>query len=396
MKNLALWHAVWSVQKVILLLSYALHRVTVRGVTNVSWEVGAAEISSLVWNLTRTIPGARSTVLYANKYYPRKYDRQLPAITSKRRANALALVVGPWWLGQSLHRAEGILYVGALGYLVSSIDQRAWEMNFVRRKGLAIACFLTGTDIRSTAMSVEIELDRGCVHVGGILGRAYPWMATPEYEDSKRELARVINANSDAVFSLASAQASYLEPTFHPTVYAFPDDDFVADFTKFERAEPLRIVHAPSSPLLKGTAEVSQAIARLRAEGYEFDYTELTETSNARVLRELDRAHIVLNNFFSYTPGVFGVEALARGCVMLTSASESLEAGLPAGSDAAWIRTPSSQIYETLVALITHPETLRAQAERGFAFAQAHFSEQAARRQIVPILDAALAHRMST
>ena len=394
MKNPALWRALWGIQKVILFVSFGLHSLAARPSRKITWEVGVAEISSLVGSLAAVIPGARSSVLYRNRFYPRGYGRQVRALKSRRLTNAWALLVGPWWLGRSLCLAEGILYVGALGYLVSSIDQRAWEMNFVRRRGLAVACFLTGTDIRSTALSLELELEHGCVHVGGILGRAYPWMATPEYEASKKALARAIDANAGAVFSLASAQASYLEPTFHPTVYAFPDDDFVADFTKFERTEPLRLLHAPSSPLLKGTAEVSQAIARLRADGYEFEYTELTETSNERVLRELDRAHIVLNNFFSYTPGVFGVEALARGCVMLSSASESLEPGLPPGSDTAWIRTPSSHIYETLVDLITHPEKLRPQAERGFAFAQAHFSEHAARQQIVPILDAARAHRM--
>ena len=63
----------------------------------------------------------------------------------------------------------------------------------------------------------------------------------------------------------------------------------------------------------------------MQLEGYNFDYIELSNKENRIVLEELKQAHIVLNQFYSFTPGLFGVEALANNCAVLMSADPKVE-----------------------------------------------------------------------
>lgn len=64
----------------------------------------------------------------------------------------------------------------------------------------------------------------------------------------------------------------------------------------------VRILHAPSNPIVKGTEEIRDAIAALRAEGLPIDYRELTNVPNAEVLRELSSCDLVVDQAFSDHP----------------------------------------------------------------------------------------------
>ena len=51
-------------------------------------------------------------------------------------------------------------------------------------------------------------------------------------------------------------------------------------------------------------------LKKLESENYKFEFKLLTNVSQDQVLSELDNAHIALNEFFAYVPGIFGIEAL--------------------------------------------------------------------------------------
>jgi hypothetical protein len=80
------------------------------------------------------------------------------------------------------------------------------------------------------------------------------------------------------------------------------------------RPGPLRILHAPSHPVAKGTEEVRRAIQTLRREGLELDYRELTGQSNQAVLRAIADCDFVIDQVYSDIPTpVFATEAAAYG-----------------------------------------------------------------------------------
>ncbi|MFN3656977.1 MAG: hypothetical protein ACK4UO_06955 [Pseudolabrys sp.] len=80
------------------------------------------------------------------------------------------------------------------------------------------------------------------------------------------------------------------------------------------QAEPIRILHAPSAPEIKGTALIRRAVAALRERGHEIDYVELTGVPNRQVMTELSKSDIVVDELFSDMHGaMFSLEACMVG-----------------------------------------------------------------------------------
>ena len=65
--------------------------------------------------------------------------------------------------------------------------------------------------------------------------------------------------------------------------------------------EGVRIVHAPSRPREKGTAEIRAAIQALRARGFAIELIELVDQPNQVVLNELARCDFVVDEVYSDT-----------------------------------------------------------------------------------------------
>jgi hypothetical protein len=73
---------------------------------------------------------------------------------------------------------------------------------------------------------------------------------------------------------------------------------------------------------------------------------------NRVVLEHLKSSHIVLNQFYAFTPGLFGIEAMANHCAVLMSADPSIETGLPQKSKDAWMITKYWEVYDNLKYLL--------------------------------------------
>lgn len=376
----------FAVQRLLLVVSRALHRS--RRNRDISWVVGPDELASMVGNIADAVPGSYSVSLSPHRFYPRTYDHLGSTTGGPRIAYLRRLVVGPWLLGALSVRARGVVYVGSLGFLVSSVDDREFEFGFLRRHGLKIACYFTGDDIRAPRLMHELEAQHGRPNLSTVIGLLDPLFESDEYDALKRRIGAIADRCADVIFTAPVDQRGYLNSEVHAFRYFYPDDRFRSAIEKFDRPGPLVLVHAPSSPILKGTEFVRAAIERLRGEGYEFEYRELTDVTNDDVQQELARAHIVLNQFYAYLPGVFGIEALASSCVMLCSADERFEPlTLAAGANDAWVVTGIDEVYEHTKALLDRPATLADQARRGFEWAVRHTSASASAEYVVEVLD---------
>lgn len=384
--------AIHRVQVVLLHVSYATTRLTGRRRT-ISWVVGPAEIASMAHRIAGLIPGSHSAVIVENRYFSFRYDSRVPRLRNPTLLALVTALLGPIILGRLAARARGFLYLGDLGFLTYARDGRASEFEFLARRGCAIACYFVGSDIRSPAKMRELEQRTGLQNIGTHLGRVDPVFDTPAYDDERRLMAQVAETYADVIFSATVDQASYLERPTHPITYFFPDDEFFSDRAKFADLRRPVIVHAPTSPEIKGTEHVRAAIARLEAEGREFEYVELIGVPNTVVRSELRRAHIALNQFYAYIPGVFGIEALASLCAVLMSSDETIEPDLPRGSNDAWLVTRYDNVYERLASLLDHPERIEPLAVRGQEWAREHVGFAAAGPRLRAILDAVLAGR---
>jgi hypothetical protein len=356
-----------AVQKLVLRVSTRWHRGRRRS-PRIEWVVGTVEMAGLVRAITEALPSAESALLVDHPFYDYRYDW----VARQTRSHLARLVLGPWKLGELLNRADGFIYIGGVGFLTTMADGGDFEFSFVRSQGKRLVCFFTGNDIRSPRLSAEREARTGEPNLATYMSETSSTYATDDYESLKRAIARSAEAHADLIFNADVGQLGYLSRPSEHFLYFHPDREIADDLSKFEHAELPVIVHAPSSPVIKGTQLVRAAIAELRDEGYEFEYVELVRQSHAEVQAQLGRAHIVLNQFYSEVPGVFGVEALAAGCVVLMRADEHDEPSLPPGSNHAWVPTRHHQVTKNLRAVLDDPGSWLPQAQAGVDWVRAN------------------------
>lgn len=78
--------------------------------------------------------------------------------------------------------------------------------------------------------------------------------------------------------------------------------------------QPVRILHCPSMPIVKGTARIQRAIENLRRRGHRIDFVEITGQPNQVVLAEIQKCDFVVDQAYSDTPMAgFAAEAACLG-----------------------------------------------------------------------------------
>lgn len=76
----------------------------------------------------------------------------------------------------------------------------------------------------------------------------------------------------------------------------------------------VRILHAPSDPISKGSDRVRHAVERIRERGYGVEYHEVVDRPNSDVLAEIAQSDLVVDEVFSDSPmGTLAVEAAQLG-----------------------------------------------------------------------------------
>lgn len=383
--------AVTVFQRSLLVLSFYVNRIRRRRLMReaISWVVGPEECASMVMQIAGAIHGSYSVSFIEEIAYESHYDYR-PRLRTKALWRWMERVVaGPLLLGRLMNQASGFVYVGSSGFLLPNFDYREYEFAFLAKKGLPLVCYWCGSDIRSTKRMHELEKKTGIPNISTYIGERAAILESGAWDEQKRAIAEVASRHASAMFSNTVDHLSYLTVGTEPFLYFLPDDP-LPNPGKFEDLSTIVIVHATTAPSIKGTPLVRAAIHQLREEGYEFEYVELIGVPNATVKHELGRAHIAMNQFYGFSPAVFGVEALAAGCVVMMSADEFVETDLPAGSNECWVVTKHHQVYANLKRLLDDPSQLEPIARRGRAWAEKYASRASAGALMKRTLDAVL------
>lgn len=381
---------IFNLQKILLIFFYNFFKLSLRNSRfNVDWCIGVDEVATLVNNISKAMGDTLSVALSHHPFYTYSYDFMFPAKIPNRFLSYLARIFyGPILLAYLCNRSKGFFYVGGTGYLLSELDGRKWEFCFLKKKGLKVACFFVGSEIRSFKLMAKLSYDlkRDVI-------TSYQTITSPGLDDSKSEKSRYMLAESankyaDHIFNAPVDQISYLKKEVHPFMYFYPNQKFYRNDQKFEMVGRVKIIHGPSSPLIKGTPLVRAAIKKLREEGYEFEYIELIRVDHSEILKHLSGAHIVLNEFYAFMPGMFGVEAMASHCALMTSADEKIETSLPVGSNSAWMVTEYWNIYDNLKKLLNDHSLIKKYADAGYLWAYKNCSYQNSAAKMRNILNA--------
>ncbi len=148
----------------------------------------------------------------------------------------------------------------------------------------------------------------------------------------------------------------------------------------------IRIVHAPTRPRIKGSAEIRRIIRTLIAEGRQITLIELIGVTNHRVLEALADADLVIDETHADAPlGGLGCEAAALGVPTIVSGwyaeqarRDLVQTGMPPG----YYCLPPD-LERTTRAAIDDLAALRAMGRRCQAFADTQWSAAAVSRRLI-------------
>jgi len=129
------------------------------------------------------------------------------------------------------------------------------------------------------------------------------------YTRKKKKLLKKIEKYADLVISNPLLSHFLERPFINATHIGIPiDTDGRATAKKkqvrkaIEKNNKIYILHAPSNPIVKGTALIRQEITRLKKTGYPIEYVELKGQPNAVVLNELNKCDFIIDQLYSDTP----------------------------------------------------------------------------------------------
>ena len=379
-----------TVQKFLLSLSFFAGKINLtRNQKKGVWVVGTGEIAGMTKMIANAIPNSYSVVLEKHKFYNDKYSFQGFTLKNHVLSRLLHYITGPILLGYLASRVYGFIFVGSSGFLISQVDSREYEFRFLKGHGKKVVCYLTGADIRSP-LKMRLAFEKsGEENCGNYLPFVNPMYGTDDYELEVKHMAAVVDKYSDTFFNAEYDQSAHLVRKPHAFMYFYPLESIDFKNEKYNQilTTQIKILHAPSSPVPKGTQVIRTVIRMLQNEGYVFDYIELFNVPNSEVLTHLQESHIVINELYAFMPGVFAVEAMAMSCVVLTRADSNFEKQLPKSSNSAWIVTPAYTLYANLKNLLDNPALLEGQARRGYEWVRTHASLESSGPRLVDILN---------
>jgi glycosyltransferase involved in cell wall biosynthesis len=349
---------------------------------SITWVVGVQDIASIAHQLAEVIPRSYSVSLFPHPFYAHRFDYEWTGPRTGGRFENL--VRRPLLLARLAARATGFIYVGHQGFLGTD---RAPEFAYLRRHGVRICCVFAGSDIRAPRVLARREEELGFDGFASRLRIAdEATYFSDAYDAERRRTAADADRFADVIFSMSTDQAGYLTRETEPFPYLLEPEAF-ADREAAGTDGPPVVLHAPSNPVMKGTDAVRAAVQKLQAEGVAFRYVELSGVPHEEVRAALRGADIVLNQFHSLVPGVFGMEALAAGCAVLMSADPVRETDLAPGAADAWMRTEASQIEDHLRRVVEDPGLRARLGAAGREWARATGSAEAGGTRLRAILD---------
>jgi len=205
---------------------------------------------------------------------------------------------------------------------------------------------------------------------------------------------RILKRETDrAVSGLRAAERWSHYVVNHPPTAQFAAQGFV-DFltlgipyrfpagTQFvhARAEVVRVLHAPSDRVAKGSALIRSAVEEARAEVSTIEYVEISGRQHSEVVEEMHRAHLVVDQAYSDQPMPgFAAEAAAHGLPVIIGSEDWVGAtyGIPPSAVPPTIQVHPSEIAKTIADLASNSERRKRSGAAGEKFVRDRWSPAA-------------------
>jgi len=200
----------------------------------------------------------------------------------------------------------------------------------------------------------------------------------PREEEHKRNKIKWINKFADA--TITGYELLEYVPNSFITELAIDLSKIRFVGVKSEKNKKLKIVHAPTNRLKKGTKYILEAVERLKSEGYDFEFVLVENRSHEEALRIYEDADIIVDQIAYGQHALVAVEGMAMGKPVLSYIREDIEKYYPT---LPILNTNPDTIYDNLKLLIENPELRRELGEKGRKYVEEmHDSKKIAKQMI--------------
>ena len=237
------------------------------------------------------------------RYLGTLFQRKPPLPFLVRAALLAAQSVVAWFvLLRSIRLFDAYIFVAGKTFTNTRL-----ELRLLRFLGKRIIFVSLGSDSRPPYMS------------GGYCAGMAPDKAAPRVVRASRKVSKAVQFQERYAHYMVNAPGT---GQFHRKKFVnwfsmgVPVAEAEEQSTEggTQESRPVRILHSPSKPLLKGSNEIRAVIASLRERGYAIEFIELKGVPNAKVREELARCDFVIDQLYSDTPmAFFATEAAHYG-----------------------------------------------------------------------------------
>lgn len=236
-----------------------------------------------------------------NYWLARKIENFALSSTRKGvRRKILTLVVGltrTLILLNELPRSDVFIFSGFQGFM------NFYELPILRFFKKTVIVIYLGSDARPPYLSGKhLDDNKGIFQSKNVLLEAKKLKS--RINRVEKWATHIVNhPGTSQFFTKRSIFFSYLGIPFN-------QEQLVKPATCKVDSTTIRILHAPSRPVAKGSDVFRSAVASLKLEGFDIELIELKNKSNKQVLEEIHLCDLVLDELYSDMPlATFGVEA---------------------------------------------------------------------------------------
>ena len=357
--------------------SFLLHFNLISKVAS-SWVIGPSDVAGYANRISKYIENAKTIIFIDNKFSGTSKNFGYGG-TNYVTKTYFELLSRPRIIGKQIALGSSFVYLGFNSYIFDCYCVRKAEFSLIKGSKGKIVCIFLGSEIRSPMLSDELSKAIGQDLLTTYLFEdARGRILKTEMELRAKSLASSADEFANLVLNSPMDQISYLKSKTQPIFYFLPSDQNEDSQLKSRfKTGRVKVVHAPTSKLIKGTALVRSVVKKLQLEGWDFEYVELFDAQPEQIFHNLEDADIVLNEFYSFLPGMFGIEAMYFKCALLTSADRDIEKWLPSGAENAWLRTRYWEIEENLKILLKDHDKINQYSINGYKWAVENYNDHA-------------------
>jgi hypothetical protein len=217
--------------------------------------------------------------------------RQLPLKLITVVENVLARIVATFWL---ICRFDTVIFAGGVS-LLGGAD--LWLMKVSR---MTIVIVFHGSDERPPYINAAL------------CGKPESFSPIECARLARSIKKRVRRSDRFATWVIGNPASAHFHerPIICILAIGLPCDVSKTMPRRTQSHDEIRILHAPSNASIKGTVDIRKCVDTLTSEGFEIEFTEISDRSNQEVQLAMQRCDLVIDEVWSDSPmGMIGGEA---------------------------------------------------------------------------------------